>query len=125
MKAETKAESVKKKTAAKKTVKTTPEVIVKEATDAVKVVEEKVSKLEKTSAPKHTAKKAAKEKVVIQYLGNEVVMDVLLEQAKAQFLANGGEEKALKNLELYLKPEENAVYYVVNGTPQGKLPLFL
>ena len=77
---------------------------------------------EKTAAPKkETVKKApaAKKaepaaKVVIEYAGKSVVAkDVLDAATKAYTESHKGVE--IKNIDIYVKPEENVAYYVVNG----------
>lgn len=78
---------------------------------------------EKKDVEKKTVKKM-KVKIVVQYLGNEIEPNILLEQAKADYLASGGNEKDMTNMELYIKPEDNAAYYVVNGITAGKLTIF-
>jgi len=60
--------------------------------------------------------------IFLQYQGGETGMDALVEAAKAQFR----EEKKrtlITSLKMYVKPEENMAYYVINETFEGKLPL--
>ncbi len=85
---------------------------------------EKNAKTAKTAAKKPAAKKAVKEEVYLQYGGREISKDELIRQVKAIWT------KELKNkvgdiasIQLYLKPEENMVYYVVNGTTTGSISL--
>ncbi len=127
--AEEQEEKVTKKVAeAKKSVKKATE---KKATE--KKVTEKKAAEKKTSDKKVENKKASTKnksenkydtKVLFQYTGNEVDSDQLLEQAKADYLAAGGMEKNIKKMELYIKPEDNAAYYVINGIPAGKVTIF-
>ena len=78
--------------------------------------------VKKTAAPKkETVKKApaAKKeepaaKVVIEYAGKSIVAkDVLDAATKAYTESHKG--VAIKNIDIYVKPEENVAYYVVNG----------
>jgi len=87
---------------------------------------EKAEKPVKAKAPakkKETVKKEPGEKMkvstYIQYLGKEIEESELVEKVKENWIAQGNDEKNIKNLELYVKPEEGAVYYVVNGIPDS------
>ena len=77
-----------------------------------------------TAAQKRTAAKAQTESmkptIFVQYLGREADMDTLLELAKAAFHSEN-QRTLITDLKLYVKPEENAAYYVINETYSGKL----
>lgn len=66
------------------------------------------------------AKKAAAPKVSLslQYLGKELTQEAMVDAVKAQWAGAD-----IKSLELYIKPEDNAVYYAVNGESTGKIEL--
>ena len=66
------------------------------------------------------AKKAAAPQVslTLQYMGKELSQEDMVAAVKAQWT---GEE--IKTLALYVKPEDQAVYYVVNGEGSGKVDL--
>ena len=72
-----------------------------------------------------TAKRATKAadvktEVSVQFAGKEYTTERLVEIAKDVWqydLGNAPEE--FKSVELYVKPEESAVYYVINGTTSG------
>lgn len=72
-----------------------------------------------TAAKKTTAASAEESKVVIQANGSEVNASELVEKAKA---ASG--VKKIKKVDVYVKPEVNKVYYVVNGDTFGDFDLF-
>ncbi|MDD6207010.1 MAG: DUF6465 family protein [Clostridiales bacterium] len=74
------------------------------------------------AARKTTAKKLVT-KVYIQYAGQEHVLSNLYDLAKTQWLEAGHEEKDLKSIDVYVKPEENNAYYVVNDTDKGCIGL--
>jgi len=78
---------------------------------------EKTTEKKESAAPKKApaAKKVEmKTAVVIQYAGKEIVAKEVLEAATKAFkAANKGVE--IKTIEVYVKPEENVAYYVVNG----------
>lgn len=69
----------------------------------------------KATTPKRTAEKAALTKVYIQYEGREVSADELVDSARKAYVDEGGKASDIKTIEVYVKPEENAAYYVVNG----------
>lgn len=94
---------------------------VKAAVTAAPVEETKPVE-EKKPAAKKTASKSAsavETKVVIQANGSEVIAADLVEKAKA---AAG--VKSIKKVDVYVKPEVNKVYYVVNGDTFGDFDLF-
>ena len=64
----------------------------------------------KKRSRKPTEKKAANENVVIQFMGAAVSASELISKAKADC----GVESP-KTVDVYVKPEENMVYYVVDG----------
>ena len=55
-------------------------------------------------------------------LGGEVKLDALVEKAKEDFKA-AHKRTPIVSLKMYLKPEDNAVYYVINETSAGKVDL--
>ena len=57
---------------------------------------------------------------VLQYQDTEISLDDLAESAKAAFRAEK-KRTLVTDLKIYVKPEERAAYYVVNGTFSGKL----
>lgn len=72
---------------------------------------------------KPAAKKAAAEKIVtkVQFGGNEYDVDEIVAKAKAAFKAES--KAAIKTVNVYIKPEDNAAYYVVNDKAEGKIDL--
>lgn len=122
--------SVEKVAEVKETVK---EAEVKE-TKAAAVKEEVKETAKKASAKKAPAKKApaktttAKKEVVtetyIQYAGQETLTAELLTKVKAAYVAEGHKESAIKSVKLYVKPEDSAVYYVINEKAVGMVSLF-
>ena len=85
------------------------------------VTEEKKPAAKKPAAKKPAAKKPAapESKVVVQFGGSEVNTDELVEKAKI-----ASEVKSIKKVDVYVKPEVNKVYYVVNGDTFGDFDLF-
>ena len=87
---------------------------------------EKKAAVKKPAAPKAAkapkapklprAAKTAKVKVFVEYQGRQVDQEALVAAAKADWTG-----ETVKTLELYVKPEDGAVYYVVNGEGTGKV----
>lgn len=128
------ATAKKASTAAKKAVK--EEKVVEEVKAAVETVTEKVAettekvaekaeKAVKEAVKKAPAKKTAvKEAVYLQYLGKEVNKDDLMKQVKEIWTKDlKNKVSDMKSVTLYLKPEENAAYYVINEETTGKIEL--
>ena len=124
--------AAKKKTA---TVKETAPVVTEEIVKVETVeVEEKPAKAtkakaekeekevaEKKPAAKRTTKKAVKTTFVVQAAGKEVSMEEAVERVKEAWTAAGNKAADLKEIAVYVKPEEKAIYYVVNGDVTGKV----
>ena len=72
-------------------------------------------------AAKTTKKASAKETFTLQWSGNDVSFD----QIRSRILEKSDKtSKDIKNLEIYVKPEEGMAYYVINGTETGDVGLF-
>ena len=67
------------------------------------------------AAKKAAAPAAPVVTLTVQYMGKEMTQQAMVEAVKAQV------EVEIKTLDLYAKPEEAAVYYVVNGDITGKV----
>ena len=67
------------------------------------------------------AKFISKEEVYVQYGNYEVRAKDIVDRAKADYFSKGHSQKDIKEIQIYIKPAENAVYYVVNNTDTGKL----
>lgn len=114
--------------AAARTGKTVAKVAAKTEKAAAKTAEkvaETKEKAAKTVAKRTTTRKTAvKETVYLQYLGKEIDKEELVNQVKELWTGELGRKASeLKTLTLYLKPEENAAYYVINDDVTGKLAL--
>ncbi len=121
-----KTETVKKESAKKETVKKEPakktvkKTTAKKAESAKKA--EPAKKAAKTNEKKTTTRKSnVKSEMFIQYDGNQVDSAALLERVQADCASEGVKVKELK---LYIKPEDNACYYVANGNVAGKVDLY-
>lgn len=58
--------------------------------------------------------------VYIQYGDKEIVCDELIERVRADYKANN--KGTVRSVKLYVKPEENTAYYVINGK-EGKIDI--
>ena len=102
--------------------KTAKKAAAKTTTAAKKTAAAAKKTVKKAADKKAEVKKAvaAKNVVQLQFAGKDIAVDAIVEAAKADFKANN--KGAVKTVEVYLKPEENAAYYVINGVA-GKVAL--
>lgn len=88
-------------------------------------VSKKVGKEQESMRKKKTAKKEGlKPEVIIQYAGNAAQVEGIVEKVKKLYVEDGHYLASLKSLQVYVKPEENAAYYVINKKRSGKIDLF-
>ena len=111
-----KKEAVKKETVKKAPVKKAP---------AKKTVAAKKEAVKKEAAPKKVEKVAevkaeVKATVNFQFSGKSYTPEDLLNICKDVWKYDlNGKEEDFKSVELYVKPEENTTYYVINGDVTG------
>ncbi len=121
VKAEAKKPAVKKASApaAKKPA-------VKKAEVKKEAKAEKKPAAKKAPAKKVVKAESAAEKVniVLQYADKNVTFDTLVENAQNVYQYDMGKKLSdVKKLDLYVKPEENTVYFVVNDKELGNYGL--
>lgn len=107
-----KAEPVEEKKEEKKTV-------------AKKETEKKVA--EKKAPVKKTAEKKAavvKEEIFVQFGNQEVFAADVVERVKNAYIAEGHTAESIEKVRVYIKPEENMIYYVVNDDYASGISLF-
>ena len=93
-----------KKTGGRKTAVNTP-----------KAVKEEVKKTGgKKTAAKKTVKKEVTQTVYVQYAGKNVAVEDMLPKIKKVWQKAGNKIRDIKDVKLYVKPEDNKVYFVVN-----------
>lgn len=63
------------------------------------------------------------EEIVIQFGAHEVSAAEITEKVKKDYLAAAGGGAEIKGLKIYVKPEDNKAYYVVNGETEGNVEL--
>ena len=115
--ADVKAEEPVKKTAAKRT--TTRKTVAKTTTKTAA----------KTTAAKTTRKTTAKKaepvtEVYVQYWGKEIHTSEVADRIKKIWTEDMGKKASdLKDLKIYIKPEDNGAHYVINGDVTGFIGL--
>lgn len=104
----------------------TPEKVVEKPeekkTTAAKTTSEKKAAVKKTTAKtakKTVAKKEMKVRAVVEHAGKQVEEKDMIASVKKAWTKSGRKVGDIKSMELYIKPEEAAVYYVINGTDTG------
>ena len=105
----------------KEKVEDTVEKITKKAVKgagAAKTVAKAVTKTA-TKTVKKAAKKDIKIKAFVEYYGKQVEEKDIIARVKKAWTRSGKKVGDIKEMDLYIKPEENAVYYVINGTETG------
>ena len=129
-KTEVKAEVKKAATPAKKPAvkkapaKTAKKPAVKKAAVTAKKATTTAKKPAAKKAPAKATTAAVKTNIVLQYADKNVTFDTLKENAENVYQFDMGKNVAdIKKLDLYVKPEENTVYFVVNDKELGNYGL--
>lgn len=117
------AESVKEKVEEVKEAaqKAVPEVkaAAEKATASTKAAAEKAVAETKKTVKRAAAKKEIKQKVIVEYQGKQVDTKDMIAAVKKVWTKGKNKVSDIKSMDLYVKPEDNAVYYVINGTDAG------
>ena len=64
-----------------------------------------------------------KTSVYVEFYGEQVSQDELVETAKKIWAESGKKAADLKKIELYIKPEDDRVYFVFNGDVTGSFAI--
>lgn len=116
--AEKKAATVKKAASkAKETAKKTAE----ETKTAAKQTAEKA----KTTAKKVASsarRKEVKKTAVVEFYGNQFEVEDIIAKAEKAYKSEN-KSKSISSIKVYIKPEDNAAYYVVDNKSAGKVDL--
>ena len=64
---------------------------------------------------------AAKKTLFVQYNGKQVEEKDIVASVKKAWTDAGNKVGEIQTMEIYVKPEEDAVYYVINETESGKV----
>ena len=124
----------KKETAAAKAIETKKDTTKKLETKAAVLVDtpevqaeevkETVKKAAKKTATKTTKKAELKTEFFLQFSGKEYTEKEILKKVKDVWTKDLKNKVGdMKDVKIYLKPEESAAYYVVNGDTTGKIDL--
>ena len=106
--------------AAPEVKKTVEEKVVPEVKEAVeKVTPEAKKTVEKVK--KAAAKKEIKTSLYVEYYGKQVQEKDMIAAVKKAWTKGGKKVGDIKTMALYVKPEENSVYYVINGDSAGRI----
>ena len=62
-----------------------------------------------------------KTSIYIEFSGKQFDEKSLITAVKKEWSDSGNKVGDIKTLQMYIKPEDQAVYYVINETNQGKL----
>lgn len=143
MKEMTKAVETEKNTtttaeAAVETVVETAKAVEEKATEVKEAVAEKAVEVKEAAAEtlaeaketvkkvakKTTAKKEMKTAIVVEYEGKQAEEKAMVAAVKKAWQKSGNKVGDIKTMTLYVKPEENAVYYVINTDHMGHVALF-
>lgn len=111
--------------ATKAAAKTTEKAAEAKTTETAKKAPAKKTTARKTPAKRTTTKKAAvvTEEVYLQYAGKEFSSADLTAKVKEIWKEMGKKAADLKGIKVYVKPEENAAYYVINNEETGSFGL--
>ncbi len=117
-----------KKTTGRRTAVKKDTTVKKPATKRAAAKKETVGKQEtevKKTPAKRTAKKSqVAETVTFQFNDRSYTADDLMQSCKDVWKYDlEGKEEDLKSIELYVKPEENRAYYVINGDITGNFAI--
>lgn len=107
-----------KEAAVKKTTASTKTTAAKKAAEAKK---ETAAKSAAKTTRKTAAKKTFKKELFFQFDGKQVDEETLVARITEDVKSQNVE---IKDLKMYLKPEDNACYYVANGNLAGKVDLY-
>jgi hypothetical protein len=71
-----------------------------------------------------TRSKNMKSRFFVQYNGHEFEEQEILAKIKQKWKEAGNMVKDLKDLDIYVKPEDGKAYYRINGEISGNMPLY-
>ncbi len=64
-----------------------------------------------------------KSNVYVEFYGEQILEADIIAQVKKIWTDSGKKASDLKKLEIYIKPEDDRVYYVFNGGDAGSFPI--
>ncbi len=60
----------------------------------------------------------------VEAYGKQAEEKDIIAKIKELWVAEGNKVKDIQTLNIYAKPEDNAVYYMINGEVEGSIELF-
>lgn len=63
----------------------------------------------------------AKKNIVIQFQGRERNEEHILQQIKKDVMSKGLSDDDIETVDVYIKPEDSAIFYVVNKNIEGSI----
>lgn len=128
-KAEVKPAAAKKTAAKKETAAakaSNPAASGKAAKQSSQKTEKQSSQKTEKQASKRTVKqpserivKQSSERIVLQISGSEMTMENIVDRVKEAYVTEGHSSSSIKDVAVYIKPEENMIYYVIDGYASG------
>ena len=98
-----------------------PEVKAPEAKETEAKQPQKEAK--KPAARKTVKKQEVKTSLSVQYMGKDVSEKDMIAMVKKDWTAKKNKVGDIRTMDLYVKVEENMVYYVINGTETGSVAI--
>jgi hypothetical protein len=105
----------------KKTAETPAEEVVKKSAKTSAAPAKEAAKAEAKETKTKTA--AKKSRLFVQFKGHEFEEKEIIAAVKQKWKEAGNMVKDLKELDLYVKPEEGKIYYRINGEFSGNIAL--
>lgn len=68
------------------------------------------------------AKRAVKQTAIVEFAGNQYNVEEVIARCEAKFKSEN-KKKSFSDIKVYIKPENNAAYYVVDGKSADKINL--
>lgn len=69
------------------------------------------------------SQKKIKTEISLQYRSRETDTEQMIQRVQDDYTAHGNTEE-ITSVQLYIKPEDWTIYYVINDGIVGKIPLF-
>lgn len=91
---------------------------------AAKAGRKAAAKVKKTTTTAKAPKEKVQPKVILEFYEHNADINAVVERVKGIYVADGHRESSIKSLQVYVKPEENAAYYVINDKINGRIDLF-
>lgn len=88
-----------------------------------KVTEAKATKTTKTTKTTRSRAKKPQVDVFVEYNNVQTSIQEIIDNVTSTYAANENQAE-IKTLKIYVKPDENAAYFVVNETDSYKMDVF-